>query len=46
MKKVFVTILVTLAVLAVVSAMFCNAPWHYGTGAISAALAWVIYRED
>ena len=46
MKKVFVTIWVILAVSAVVSAMFINAPWHYGTGAMSAAMAWVIYRED
>jgi len=46
MKKVFATIWVILAVSAVVLATFFNAPWHYGTGAMSAAMAWVIYRED
>lgn len=46
MKKVYVTIYVILAVSAVASAMFFDAPWHYCTGAMSAAMAWVIYRED
>ena len=46
MKKVFFYIYVILAVSAVVSAIFFDAPWHYGTGVMSAAMAWVIYRED
>ena len=46
MKKYFFTIYVILAITAVASAMFFDAPWHYGTGAMSAAMAWVIYRED
>ena len=46
MKKYFFAIYVILAITAVASAMFCNAPWHYGTGAMSAAMAWAIYRED
>ena len=46
MKKVFFYIYVILAVSAVASAMFFDAPWHYGTGAMSAAMAWAIYRED
>ena len=42
----FAVIWALLALAAFVSAIFWGAEWHYGTGAMSATMAWVTYKAD
>ena len=46
LKNPFAVIWAILAVVAIVSAIGWGATWHYGTGAMSAMMAWVMYKYD
>ncbi|MBR1526856.1 MAG: hypothetical protein IJ640_09405 [Prevotella sp.] len=35
-----------LALASIITAIVFGAWWHYGTGAMSAAMAWVMYKYD